>query len=233
MTKRTYEAFCPIGSALDVVGERWTLLIVRELMLGPRRYSDLAEWLQGIGTNLLSTRLKELEQHGVVRKRTLPPPSSATVYELTDVGKGLIPVVISLARWGMGFMDEPRPEEIPARELVRGLSGLGAFFDPDLIRDVHETYEFRLGEDETYAVSLDDGHVHVSKGSAHEPDAIIETDKATTIDLAMGRLSSEVAEASGRVRVTADDAVKARVFRLIKLVERLRSGEVVPVVPSA
>ncbi len=221
MTKRTYEAFCPIGTALDFVGERWTLLIVRELMLGPRRYSDLAEWLQGIGTNLLSSRLKDLEHCGVVRKRTLPPPAAATVYELTDVGRGLIPVVISLAKWGMNFLDEPSPDEIPTRELVRGLSGLGAIFEPEMMKDVHETYEFRL-EGETYSVTLDGGNVHVSSGPSLEPDAVVVTDKATTIDLAMGRLSSQDAEDSGRFQVQAEPDVKARVFQFLKLVERLR-----------
>ena len=221
MTKRTYEAFCPIGCALDIVGERWTLLIVRELMLGPRRYSDLAEWLQGIGTNLLSNRLKDLEQSGVVRRRTLPPPAAATVYELTEVGRGLIPVVISLAKWGMAFLDEPAPDEIPTRELVRGLAGLGAIFEPELTKDVHETYEFRV-EGETYSVTIDGGHVHVSRGDSPDPDAVIVTDKATTIDLAMGRLSSQEAEESGRFQVEAQPAVKARVFQLVKLVERLQ-----------
>ena len=223
MSKRTYDTFCPIGTALDIVGERWTLLIVRELMLGPRRYSDLLEWLQGIGTNLLSARLKDLEQHGVVRKRVLPPPAASTVYELTAVGRGLIPVVIDLARWGMGFLEEPAPDEIPARELVRGLSGLGAIFAPDLIRDVHETYEFRLDGD-AYAVTIDDGNVHVSQGTAQQPDAVITTDRSTLLELAMGRLSNEAAEASGRLRIEGEAATTARVFRLMKLVTHLQSG---------
>ena len=224
MSKRTYEAFCPIGCALDVVGERWTLMIVRELMLGPRRYSDLAEWLPGIGTNLLSARLKELEQRGVAQKRILLPPAASTVYELTELGRGLIPVVIALARWGMAFLEEPDPEEIPTRELVRGLAGLGAIFEPGLTKGVHETYEFRLDGD-TYSVRIDGGDVHVSTGSTTQPDAVITTDRITTLDLAMGRLSSQEAEASGRMKVDADEATKARVFRLMKLVEHFRPSE--------
>ncbi len=130
-------------------------------------------------------------------------------------------MVLSLAKWGMAFLDEPTPDEIPTRELVRGLSGLGAIFEPELTKDVHETYEFRL-DGEVYSVTLDGGHVHVSTGASADPDAVIVTDKATTIELAMGRLSSQDAEESARFQVEASPTVKARVFQLVKLVERLQ-----------
>src|SRR5919202_4903626 len=96
----SYRQYCAVARGLDLVGERWTLLIVRDLLTGPKRYTDLLAGLPGIGTNLLATRLRELEQHGLVARRVLPPPAGSTVYELTDVGQTLEPVVLALGRWG-------------------------------------------------------------------------------------------------------------------------------------
>jgi DNA-binding HxlR family transcriptional regulator len=106
--RRNYEQFCGLARALDHVGERWTLLLVRNLLLGPRRYSDLIEELPGLTTNLLAERLRELEELGLVVKRRAPPPIRATVYELTPVGRALEPALMELARWGGRFMDRPR-----------------------------------------------------------------------------------------------------------------------------
>ena len=99
MAKR-FDQYCPMAHALSLVGERWALLVVRELLKGPKRYTDLAAGLPGIGTNILATRLRELEAGGVVRKRKLPPPAASTVYELTEYGAGLEEVIHALARWG-------------------------------------------------------------------------------------------------------------------------------------
>jgi DNA-binding HxlR family transcriptional regulator len=106
--KRSYQQFCGVARALDVVGERWTLLIVRDLLLGPRRYSDLLRSLAGITTNLLAKRLAELEQGGTLEKRVLPPPSGSVVYALTETGMALEPVVMELGRFGARTMDAPR-----------------------------------------------------------------------------------------------------------------------------
>src|SRR5262245_63048394 len=105
---RSYRQYCAVARGLDVVGERWTLLIVRDLLVGPKRYTDLLDGLPGIGTNLLAARLRELEQGGVVRRTVLPPPAGSTVYELTEVGRALEPVVMALGRWGVRFLDNPR-----------------------------------------------------------------------------------------------------------------------------
>src|SRR5437762_7857993 len=107
MTQRSYGQFEGLARALDVVGERWTLLLIRELLLGPRRYTDLLDGLPGIGTNLLARRLRQLEAAGVVRKSRTPPPSPSAVYELTDRGRELEPALLVLARWGMEWMDLP------------------------------------------------------------------------------------------------------------------------------
>ena len=106
MAKR-YDLYCPVAHALGVVGERWALLVVRELLQGPKRYTDLAEGLPGIGTNILASRLRDLEQAGVVTKKTLPPPAASRVYELTDYGLELKPVMRELALWGARSLGPP------------------------------------------------------------------------------------------------------------------------------
>src|SRR5687767_3855998 len=109
MSKR-YDQYCPMAHALSLVGERWSLLIVRELLRGPKRYTDLAAGLPGIGTNILAARLKDLEEAGVVEKRKLPPPAASTVYELTEYGAGLQEPLYALARWGARSLRQPGPK---------------------------------------------------------------------------------------------------------------------------
>src|SRR5438270_11175760 len=101
MKKRQYDQYCAVASALDIIGERWAMLVVRELLPGPKRFVDLEAGLPGIGTNTLTTRLDELERTAVVARRRLPAPSAATVYELTDWGRDLGPIVQAIARWGV------------------------------------------------------------------------------------------------------------------------------------
>src|SRR3954465_14659960 len=101
MSKRSYNQHCAMARALDALGERWTLLVIRELLPGPKRYKDLLEGLPGIGTNLLAARLRDLEAAGAIQRRMLPPPAGAVVYELTDSGRELESVVLDLARWGL------------------------------------------------------------------------------------------------------------------------------------
>src|SRR5919198_3255075 len=111
MQKRSYDQWCAVARSLDVVGERWTLLIVRDLLIGPKRYSDLLAGLPGIGTNLLAQRLRELEARGLVERSTLPPPAATNVYRLTATGAALEPVVHALGRWGFQFLGLPRPSD--------------------------------------------------------------------------------------------------------------------------
>src|SRR6266540_2044275 len=109
--RRNYKQFCGLARALDRVGERWTLLIVRNLLLGPKRYSDLLEELPGITTNLLAARLREMVSTGLVEKRKAAAPVRATVYELGATGRALEPAIMELARWGARFMDGPREDD--------------------------------------------------------------------------------------------------------------------------
>lgn len=164
---KSYRQYCPIAHALDVVGERWSLLIVRELLAyGPRRYSDLADHLGGCGTNILAARLKELERHGVVRKRRLPPPAASTVYELTEHGHGLRPVIHELAHWGLRTLHPPTA----ADELRPGwLPGALRTAFPSSPTDA--CVEFRIGDERAAFVAGE-----VVDGPAEAPDVVLEGD---------------------------------------------------------
>jgi DNA-binding HxlR family transcriptional regulator len=111
MTGRSYGHYCPVAKTLDLVGGRWTLLIVRELLVGPQRFTDLHAALEGIPRNLLADRLRQLEAHGVVARQELPPPAARTVYELTGSGQELLPIIGSLAQWGLAHLPPPEPGE--------------------------------------------------------------------------------------------------------------------------
>jgi len=165
MTKR-YDEYCPVAHALGLVGERWALLVVLELMRGPKRYTDLAENLRGIGTNILASRLRDLEAGGVVTKRTLPPPAASKVYELTDYGRELRPVIRELALWGARTLGPPTHEdELFPGWLANALDTVLAPLAPS------GRFEFRVGEE---VASLVDGEV--LDGPVEDPDVIVEGD---------------------------------------------------------
>jgi DNA-binding HxlR family transcriptional regulator len=202
MTTRSYKQLCGIAYALDLVGERWTLLIIRELMPGPRRFTDLMEGLPGISTNLLSGRLKRLEQQGLVRRRELPPPAASTVYELTGMGRTLEPMLLELGKWGSQFV----PEQPTGDALLHAGSyalTLKTFFDPEKARGLHETYELRVAGD-VLSVRIDDGEIDVWQGEARDPDMVLHADMPAYMALLLGRLQPEEALAGGHVRVEGD-----------------------------
>ncbi len=162
---RTYGDRCGIARALDVVGERWALLVVRELLLGPKRFTDLRAGLPHVGPDVLSQRLRELEAAGIVRRATLPPPAASKVYELTPRGADLEPAVLALGRWGSAA---PVPEDarIGADAFVIALKTLYA---PD---GAGGAYELRLG-DQSFTVAPDGAHLLARRGAAEDPDAVL------------------------------------------------------------
>ena len=167
---RSYSRYCPVSHALDVLGERWSLLVVHELMDGPLRYTDLEDHLDGIGTNILSARLKSLENAGVVAKRKLPPPAASTVYELTEYGRTVEPILRELAWWGVRTLGPPPADKVmPHGWLVHALRVA-------LVADVGEAppavVEFRAG-DETAHVRLDGSLVCVEPGAADVADTVV------------------------------------------------------------
>jgi DNA-binding HxlR family transcriptional regulator len=173
---KSYHQYCPIAAALDLVGERWSLLIVRELLQhGQLRYSDLHRSLTGCGTNILASRLKDLEQGGVVTRRKLPPPAASTVYELTEYGKGLAPVLRELAHWGARVMGPPAPDV----ELAEGWlqDALHIAMPPTAT-----SIEFRIDDE---IASLVDGEV--VSGPAARPDVVVSGDARGFYDLVVER----------------------------------------------
>lgn len=174
MSKRSYHQFCPLAYSLDQVGERWTLLLVRELLFGPRRYTDLLNGLPGIGTNLLAKRLKDMEQAGIIRQRTLPPPASSTVYELTERGRALEEPMLALARWGAPYVQLPAPED----DFMGTIPTMAAFkmlFDADIAADITVTCEVHTGQD-VFSVAVQDGTLDLQPGPAVRPDVVIAGD---------------------------------------------------------
>jgi DNA-binding HxlR family transcriptional regulator len=166
---KSYNQYCPIAHALDVVGERWSLLIIRELVEhGQLRYSDLHAYLPHCGTNILAARLKELERNGVVTRRRLPPPAASTVYELTEYGQELRPVLHMLAHWGARSLGPPTDEtELEPGWLPGALEMI--FLEPPTDARI----EFRVGDE---VASLVDGKPH--EGSIDDPDAVVTCDRA-------------------------------------------------------
>jgi len=174
-TKRTYGDRCGVARALDVVGERWALLVVRDLLLGPKRFTDLRAGLPHVSPDVLSQRLRELEEAGIVRRAKLPPPTSARVYELTERGRALQPIVVELGRWGS---QEPVPDEEAQLNPDSAVIALITTFDPAAADGRDETYELRLDE-QPFRLRVAGGRLDAARGSADRPDALIATDPAT------------------------------------------------------
>ena len=207
MGKRSYDQHCTVARALDVVGERWTLLLVRELLTGPKRFKDLCWGLPGIGTNLLAARLKTLEEHGILRRGTLPPPAGSGVYELTELGRSLEPVVVTLSRWGSRLVGDPRDGD-ESRPTWAAMA-LRSLFEPGATVGLRETYEFRIDE-EAFHLRVDDGAVEARQGSAETPDVIITGSAEIFLALTAGRLSPETALESGKIQMEDDKNGEAR-----------------------
>jgi DNA-binding HxlR family transcriptional regulator len=174
--RKHYDQYCPVAHALDLVGERWALLVVRELMRGPKRYTDLREAL-GIGTNILAARLRDLEACGVVAKRTLPPPAASRVYELTEYGQELRTALRELALWGARSLGPPgNDEELFPGWLVNAVDTVLAPIAPA------GRFEFRVGEE---VASLVDGEAR--PGPVEEPDVVVSGDPAAVYHLFVDR----------------------------------------------
>ncbi len=215
MTRRTYDQYCPIATALEVVGERWSLLIVRELLVSPRRYSDLRAALPGMWTNLLADRLTHLERHGVMRRVERTRAEGGTLYELTDDGVALEPVLLALGGWGLSRLGEHRPDQaVPTSTAV--LAGLRAWFRPDLAADVDEAFGAQVGELDV-VLEVSRGRLQIGPVDAHVPTATLIADPATLLDVRRGQLAVADAERSGKLRFEGPRAATRRLRRLFQL----------------
>jgi DNA-binding HxlR family transcriptional regulator len=207
MDRRTYGDPCGVARALDVVGERWALLVVRELLLGPKRFTDLHRGLGGASQNVLSQRLRELEAAGVVRRRKLGPPAGSSVYELTEEGARLEPILIELGRWG-----RHRPMTADGELSVDALVlALKTTFDPAAGGDLDVTVELRVDDDEL-ELTVSGGRLVVRRGSRKDPDASLRTDAATLRDLAFRERRLDEAAAAGAVELAGDGAALQRLL---------------------
>ncbi|MFI9544196.1 winged helix-turn-helix transcriptional regulator [Streptomyces sp. NPDC052016] len=196
--RRSYDQYCSAARALDVVGDRWTLLIVRELLAGPRRYTDLHADLPGVSTDVLASRLKDMERDGLAARRRLPPPGAAYVYELTGRGRQLLPVLQALGAWGQAELGERRPTDAVrahwfALPLLRALEGEAGLVEVRL-----EEGDFHL------FVGTPEGPVYGDGPAPGEPDARLVLDTGTCTALARGELGLHEAVRAGRVDVTGD-----------------------------
>jgi DNA-binding HxlR family transcriptional regulator len=204
--KRSYGQHCTVARALDVVGERWTLLVVRELSTGPKRFKDLLWGLPGIGTNLLAGRLKALEGEGIVQRSTLPPPAGSNVYELTVLGRELEPVILALSRWGARLLDAPEEDhELRAGWAAVALRSALAAGDAG---GRSGTYGFRI-DGEAFHVRVVDGdrgkRVEVRQGPAPESDPVVVVgDSRTLLAVTSGRLDPEEALESGALLIEGE-----------------------------
>jgi DNA-binding HxlR family transcriptional regulator len=212
MSSRSYNQYCGLAYALDIVGERWTLLIVRELIAGPRRFGDLLKGLPGISTNLLSERLKHLEQQGLLCRRSLPPPAGSTVYELTSLGRALEETLIELGKWGSQFVP-PKSGDAFLLNVGSYALTLKTFFQPDQAQGVSETFEFHI-DDEVLQVQIGGGELHVRQGEAVNPDLVLHTDISSYLGLITSQINLEEAIAEGLIRIEGDPDSLSRFLKI-------------------
>lgn len=183
MSSRGYKQACAIAASLDLLGQRWTLLIVRDLLIGPRRYSDLLAALPGIGTNLLAERLKSLVETGVVEQRSLPAPAASRVYQLTEKGRELEGPLVELCRWGLRHRASAGEDAFHDPRWT--VLAMRAAFDPELGRGITASCEFRV-DDTVFHAIVEDGELITALGAAEDPDLVLSLDDRAFRDLVSG-----------------------------------------------
>ncbi|MBV9276950.1 MAG: helix-turn-helix transcriptional regulator [Candidatus Eremiobacteraeota bacterium] len=214
MPGRSYGQYCGFSRALEIVGERWALLIVRDLLVGPKRFSDLQRGLPGIPSNILTTRLKELEDDGIVQRRLLPRPSGAVVYELTTAGRQLEEPVISLGRWGAKRLGEPRADETVTEDSIA--SALLSTFCAKAAGRSSVSYELRVGSGITVHARVRGGKLEVGRGPLTRPDLIIEAGPGIRALMAR-EISPEEALRKKIVRVRGDKKLLTRFTEMFQI----------------
>ena len=210
--RRTYKQLCGLAAALDVVGERWTLLLVRDLGIAPRRYSELLEGLPGIGEGLLAQRLRHLEAEGIVR-RTFSADANGVVYELTEDGRDLLQAIVPLTEWGIRRV-APFSGDADARADWAAIALRGRL-DPAASVGVHERYEMRV-DGEPFTITADDGEITVERGTCKDAAVRIELDMQTFLELGLGVLGLRDARDLGRTKVEGDADARARWSRMLR-----------------
>jgi DNA-binding HxlR family transcriptional regulator/putative sterol carrier protein len=214
-TKRRYEDGCAAAHGLDLVGERWALLVVRELLLGPKRFTDLRAGLAGISPNVLTQRLEEMERAAIVQRRKLAPPGAAWVYELTEWGQQLEPVVKALGRWASRSPFKPQG----ALNVDSLILSFRTMFDSHAAAGFSATVELRFGEDRFHA-TISNGEIELVRGAADHADVTIETDSNTLAGLVYGGQKLADALRTGHLKIEGDKPVARRFVTLFPLPEQ-------------
>jgi DNA-binding HxlR family transcriptional regulator/putative sterol carrier protein len=211
MPDHRYHQYCALARALDVAGDRWTLLIVRELAPGPRRFTDLLDGLPGVSRNLLTERLRDLERDGIVTRQDLPPPAARQVYDLTDDGRDLAAAIGPLIAWGARHMSDREPtDSFHPRWAAVGMSVLA---DRDAANGVRETYQFVIDRWAFHFV-IDDGTIHLQDGWADDPAVTWTTDEETWSQIASGALTTSAAVDIGALTVQGDSKAANRLRKI-------------------
>ncbi len=213
MSSRSYRDRCGVARALDVVGERWALLVVRELLLGPKRFTDLRAGLPRVTPDVLAQRLRELEAAELVRRDGLPPPAASRVYALTPAGLELEPVVLALGRWGSRRAFPDGDAVFGADSAVLGLKTL---FDAGADAELDARIELRL-DAQRYAARVAGSGFAVARGEADAPDAVIETDPGTLAAVLWHGAALTSTLRSGALRISGDRRVAERFLALFPL----------------
>ena len=203
-----------MAHALDLIGERWGLLIVRELVLGPKRFSDLKSDLPAISTNVLSHRIDELERAGIVTRRHLPPPAASWVYELTEWGTELEPIMRQLGRWGA--RSPSRRPELPL-SVVSFVLSLRTNFDARAAGPLTAEYELRVGDDHRFRARVSDGAFQIDNGPAENPEAVIAGSPEALAGLIYIGIDPAEAIAAGDLSIEGDEAAARRFLGLFTL----------------
>jgi DNA-binding HxlR family transcriptional regulator/putative sterol carrier protein len=211
MPEHRYSQYCALARTLDVAGDRWTLLIVRELTPGPRRFTDLIDGLPGVSRKLLTDRLRALERDGIIARKELPPPAARQVYELTDDGRDLATAMAPLIAWGARRIGDRKPgESFRARWPAVAMVGLA---DREAAKGVSETYQYLVG-DSAFYFTVDDGSIELHDGRAEDPAVTWTTDEETWADVASGKLRFSSAVATGALTVSGDPQAAKRLRKV-------------------
>lgn len=212
MSEHGYRQYCALARALDLVGNRWTLLIVRELRPGPRRFTDLVDGLPGVSRKLLTERLRSLEEEGLIARKDLPPPAARQVYELTDDGRDLAAAIGPLVAWGARHLGELSSDQVfRARWAAFGIASVA---NRDAARGVNETYQYVVG-DAAFHFVVEDGSIEVYDGHSEDPAVTVTTDEKTWAKIASGEIATSSAIAAGKLRVSGDAQAAERLGRII------------------
>jgi len=222
MPDHRYQQYCGLARALDVAGDRWTLLVVRELIPGPRRFTDLIDGLPGVSRNLLAERLRGLESDGIVTRQELPPPAARQVYELTDDGRDLAAAITPLIAWGARRLSEREPTDtLHPRWAAVGMTVLA---DRDAAKGVSETYQFVIGRS-AFHFAIDDGSIRLGDGWAEDPAVTWTTDEETWSNIACGKLTAPSAADTGALTIHGDARAAKRLRKIFSRTQMLARAQ--------